>query len=154
MLRFQDKIFDMPKKPISGFALYVSERMPELIKKASVKKIPEHLKQIAKEWQEGKNVDQNVYNKIAEKDKLRFKKQLKEFNKFGYYTKTKGGDDIEDDEEEKKSRNKKRSIYKAKSIKTKRNKSYPKKINKKEKDPIMWKSKESEKVGMTQKPKK
>ena len=32
-----------------------------------------------------KNVDKNYYNKKAEKDKKRFKKQLKEFQKFGYY---------------------------------------------------------------------
>ena len=154
MSQFQDKEFDMPKKPISGFSLYVSERMPELKKAKPDKNIPDLVKQIAKEWQEGKNVDQKMYNKNAEKDKKRFKKQLKEFKKFGYYTKEKGGEESEDDEEEKKSRSKRRSTSKASSQKTKKNRNSSKSKTQKEKGRSRSKSKKSEKVGKSQKSKK
>ena len=154
MKQFQDKEFDMPKKPISGFSLYVSERMPEFKKARPDKSIPELVKQIAKEWQEGKNVDQKMYNKIVEKDKKRFKKQLKEFKKFGYYTKEKGGEESEDDEEEKKSRSKRRSTSKASSQKTKKNRNSSRSKTQKEKGRSRSKSKKSEKVGKSQKSKK
>ena len=154
MLQFQDKIFDMPKKPISGFRLYVSERMPELKKAKPDKNTPDLIRQIAKEWQEGKNVDQKMYNKNAEKDKKRFKQQLKEFKKYGYYTKTKGGEESEDEEEEKKSRSKKRSASKASSQKTKKNRNSSKSKTQKEKDHSRSKSKKIQKVGKSQKSKK
>ena len=151
MIQFQGKVFDMPKKPIYGFRLYVSERMPELKKAKPDKNISDLLRQIAKEWQEGKIVDQKLYNKNAEKDKKRFKKQLKEFKKFGYYTKSKGGEESEDDEEEKKSRSKKRSTSKASSQKTKKNRSSSISKTQKEKGRSRSKSKKSEKVGKPQK---
>ena len=154
MLQFQDKIFDMPKKPSSGFRLYVSERMPELKKAKPDKNTADLITQIAKEWQEGKNVDQKMYNKNAEKDKKRFKKQLKEFKKFGFYTKSKGGEESEDEEEEKKSRSKKRSTSKASSQKTKKNRSSSKSKTQKEKDRSRSRSKKNEKVGKSQKSKK
>ena len=89
MSQFENKIFDMPKRPISGFMLYVSDRMPDIIKEKPKLTSPELIGIIAKEWQKGKDVDQKSYNKKAEKDKIRFKKQLNEFQKLGYYTKTK-----------------------------------------------------------------
>ena len=122
MLQFQDKVFDMPKKPHSGFNLFVAERMPDLKKEKPNAPNSVLLKQIAKEWSDGKDVDQKLYNKNAEKDKKRFKKQLKEFQKLGYYTKEKGENDTEDDERSKKSK-KKRSSSKSKSKKSKSQKS-------------------------------
>jgi len=122
MLQFQDKVFDMPKKPHSGFNLFVAERMPDLKKEKPNAPNSVLLKQIAKEWSDGKDVDQKLYNKNAEKDKKRFKKQLKEFQKLGYYTKEKGENDTEDDERSKKSK-KKRSSSKSKSKKSKTQKS-------------------------------
>ena len=122
MLQFQDKVFDMPKKPHSGFNLFVVDRMPDLKKEKPNAPSSVLLKQIAKEWSDGKDVDQKLYNKNAEKDKKRFKKQLKEFQKMGYYTKEKGENDTEDDERSKKSK-KKRSSSKSKSKKSKSQKS-------------------------------
>ena len=122
MLQFQDKVFDMPKKPHSGFNLFVVDRMPDLKKEKPNAPTSVLLKQIAKEWSDGKDVDQKLYNKNAEKDKKRFKKQLKEFQKMGYYTKEKGENDTEDDERSKKSK-KKRSSSKSKSKKSKSQKS-------------------------------
>ena len=123
--------------------------MPELKKAKPDKNTPDLIRQIAKEWQEGKNVDQKIYNQNAEKDKKRFKKQLKEFKKYGYYTKAKGGEEseTENEEEEKKSRSKKRSTSKASSQKTKKNRSSSKSKTQKEKGRSRSKSKKSEKVG-------
>lgn len=120
MLKFQDKVFDMPKKPISGFLLYVTERIPDIKKEKPDETVNELIRQIAKEWHEEKEVDQKLYNKNAEKDRKRFKRQLKEFQKFGYYTKTKVGDD--EDEEKKEKSQKKKSNSNASSQKTKKNK--------------------------------
>ena len=126
MLQFQDKVFDMPLKPLSGFALYVQDRLPDLKKEKPDENNKDLLRQIAKEWQEEKDLDQSMYNKEAEKDKKRFKKQLKDFETLGYYkknyraergekaeTKTKRTkeeeSESEEEEEEKRTKKKKRS---------------------------------------------
>jgi len=156
MVQFQDKIFDMPKKPYSGFTLYVSDRMPDLKKEKPNQPVQSLLKIIAKEWVAGKNVDQNSYNKKAEKDKTRFKKQLEEFQKLGYYHKTKEENDEEEEDGDKKSkkskRSKRKSSSKATSQKTKKNRSSSK--GKTQPTKSRSKSKKSQKVGRSQKSKK
>lgn len=111
---FKSKVFDFPKKPKSGFVLYVTDRMPDLKKDNEGKKANELIKIIAKEWKQEKGVSQEEYMKKSLIDQKRFKRQLKEFEQFGYYslggkkkaTKRKGKeddeeeDDEEDDEEE------------------------------------------------------
>ena len=81
------------------------------------------IKQIAKEWKEGKDVDTKQYNKNAEKDKKRFQRQLKEFQKLGYYTKDKA--ETEEEKEDTKSKKSKKSQKKRSSSKasTKKSKS-------------------------------
>ena len=155
MLKFQDKVFDMPKKPISGFALYVSDRMPDIKIEKPETTLSELIKQIATEWQTEENVDKNYYNKKAEKDKKRFKKQLKEFQKFGYYTKTKESNEGEVDEEEEKNKNsqKRKSTSKASSQKTKKNKTTSKGKTQ-EKPRTRSINKKSQKVGRSQKSRK
>ena len=116
----------MPKKPHSGFNLYVIERMPDLKKEKPNAQSSALLAQIAKEWNEGKDVDQKLYNKTAEKDKKRFKKQLKEFQKLGYYTKEKAETATDDGEKSKKSKKKSsssKSTHKSKKSKSQRSKS-------------------------------
>ena len=155
MAQFQGKIFDMPKKPVSGFSLYVCDRMPDLKKEKPSQPAQTLIRVIAKEWMEGKKVDQNSYNKKAEKDKARFKKQLKEFQKLGYYIKDKDKDENDDEEgnETKKSKKvKKKSVSKATSQKTKKNKSSSK--GKSQTVRTRSKSKKSQKVGRSQKSKK
>ena len=90
MEAFEDKVFDLPKKPRSAFVLFIMDRMPDL--REVNKNIPnsELLKIIGKEWKEHKNVNQRLYYKKSEKESIIFKNQLKEFQKFGYYTKSKG----------------------------------------------------------------
>lgn len=57
--------------------------MPDLKKEKPDLQLNQLMKQAAKEWNDGKDVDQKEYNKNAEKDRKRFKKQLKEFQKIG-----------------------------------------------------------------------
>ena len=132
MLEFQDKVFDMPKKPQSGFNLYFADRIPDLKKEKPNANVTVLFKQAAKEWNEGKDVDQKQYNKNAEKDKKRFKKQLKEFQKLGYYTKEKTETEGEDERSMKSQ--KKRSSSKASThVNTKKSKSQRSKSKSKKK---------------------
>jgi len=124
MIKFQNKIFDMPKRPISGFKLYVSERIPILKEENPKKDIPSLIVQISEEWQV--KDDKSDYNLKAKEDQERFKKQLKEFNKKGYYTKDNGEKDKgEKDSNEKRKQIKKRTTSKENSVinKKKRTKS-------------------------------
>jgi len=154
MLQFQDKVFDMPKKPLSGINLYVMERLPDLRKAKPNVDVNILLKQIGQEWREGKNMDQDEYLKKAEKDKKRFKKQLKEFQKMGYYTKTKT--ENEEEEDRSKKSKKKRSSSKASTQKTKKNHngSDSDAKSKRSKSRSKSKSKKSQKAGNTKKSKK
>jgi hypothetical protein len=155
MAQFQDKIFDMPKKPVSGFSLYVCDRMPDLKKEKPNQSNQALIRIIAKEWMDGKNVDQNSYNKKAEKDKARFQKQLKEFQKLGYYYKSKSKEENDEEEIEvkKSKKSKRKSSSKATSQKTKKNRSSASK-GKTQPAKSRSKSKRSQKVGRSQKSKK
>ena len=154
--RFKNKVFDMPKKPISGFLMYVSDRMTDLKKKKPNEATTNLIKQISKEWQENKVVNQADYYRLAEKERKRFKRQLKEFNKFGYYVKTKGDKEEEngdEEEDEKSEKSKRRSASKAGSQRTKKNKSSVS-TSKYQKERSRSKSKKNQKVGKSQKSKK
>ena len=133
MAQFNDKEFDMPKKPQSGFNLYVQDRMPDLKKAKPNAQASVLIKQIAKEWKESKDVDTKQYNKNAEKDRKRFQRQLKEFQKLGYYTKDKSETEEEEDTRSKKSKKsqKKRSSSKASTKKSKSQRSKSKAKSKK-----------------------
>ena len=80
--------------------------------------------------EKGELVDINFYNNKAENDRIRFKKQLKEFNKFGYYTRPndKNNENNNNFWEESKIRKKKRSSI----INNKRTKRNGRSIQKKE----------------------
>ena len=150
MEEFNNKVFDMPKKPLSGFLLYVTDRMPDLKKEKPNTQNPVLLKQIAKEWQDGKNVDQSKYNKKSEKEKKRFKKQLLEFQKNGYYTKIKEKVEEEDDEDEKKGSKKRKNSSRSKSSKKSKKKSSSKSNTKEQKSKSKSK-KNDQKNGKSQK---
>ena len=147
MAQFNDKEFDMPKKPQSGFNLYVQDRMPDLKKAKPNAQASVLIKQIAKEWKESKDVDTKQYNKNAEKDRKRFQRQLKEFQKLGYYTKDKS--ETEEEEEDTRSKKSKKSQKKRSSSKasTKKSKSQRSKSKAKSK-------KKSQNVASTKKSKK
>ena len=152
MEQFANKVFDMPKKPHTAFALFVADRMPDLKKQKKDTPNTVLLKNIAKEWQEGKEVDQAKYNKIAEKEKIRFKKQMLEFKKNGYYTKGKSKEEDEDkDEKDTKNSKKKKSSSRSSSKKTKKSSTKNKDQESKKKSKS---KKKSQKTGKSQKSKK
>jgi len=107
--KFNDKVFDIPHRPLTGFALFVSDRMPDISKEKPNKTNNEVIKMIDKEWQDEIIVDKYIYNKNAKKDLKRFNKQLLEFEKNGFYTKSKKEEEEEDNEDEKKSCKKKKT---------------------------------------------
>ena len=115
MAEFKNAVFDYPKRPLTAFSIFVKDRIPDLRKEKKDIPVPKLLKMAAKEWQSEDGVSQAKYEKKAEKDKKRFKKQLKDFETLGYYKsnyraeKTTKDEDEEDEEEEKKTKKKKRS---------------------------------------------
>ena len=113
MEEFNNYVFDMPKRPLNAFTLYVKDRIPDLRKENQDTPTQELIKIVGKEWKKENGVSQSKYEKKAEQDKRRFIKQLKDFEKFGYYNKNSRGEnpkkedeDDEDEEEEKKSKRK------------------------------------------------
>ena len=121
----------MPKKPLNAFALFMKDRLPDLKKEKGNEKAPmaKLLKIAAKEWTSEDGVSQKKYEKKAELDKKRFKKQLKDFETLGYYKKnyraerTTKEDDSDEEEEEKTTKRKKRSSSSKKASKKTRSKS-------------------------------
>lgn len=148
MEQFNNKVFDMPQRPKTGFSLYMADRLPDLKKENPNKGNNELIKVVAKEWQDGIIVNQSIYIKDAEKDKKRFKKQFLEFKKNGFYTKSKGQEEG-DDEDEKKSSKKKKSESKDTSKKSKKNRSSSK--SSKAKESRSKSKKKSQKGGKSQK---
>ena len=150
---FNNKVFDMPKKPHSAFTLFLSDRMPELKKEKPDETTSDLLKLIAKEWQEGEIVDHSAYNKNAEKDKKRFKKQLAEFKKNGYYLKDKEKEDDEDEKSKKSKSSKKRTSSSKSSSKNSKKGNTSKPKNEEDKSRSKSKKK-NQKSGKTQKSQK
>ena len=73
--QFANKVFDMPKKPLSGFTFYVTEKMPLLKKEKPDLLLNDLSKQIAEEWQKEPEEKKAEYIKKSEEDKKRFKRQ-------------------------------------------------------------------------------
>ena len=126
MEEYKNYVFDMPKRPLTAFSLFVKDRVPDLKKENDKAPVTKLIKIAAKEWQSEDGVSQAKYEKKAEYDKKRFKKQLKDFETLGYYkanyrAERKTKDEESEDEEEKKTKKKKRSSSSKKS--TKRSKS-------------------------------
>ena len=87
MEEFKNCVFDLPKRPLNAFSLFVKDRMPDLKNEKPDEPNPKLLRQIAKEWNSEDGVSQRKYEKKAELDKMRYKKQLKDFENLGYYKK-------------------------------------------------------------------
>ena len=131
--QFKNKIFDMPKRIISPFLLYINDRIPDLKKQNPKEQMKNFIKQVAEEWQKGDSLDIKYYFKKAEKDKIRFKNQLEEFNKFGYYTRPNANNneennDFDEENEKNKKTNKKKRTPIICNKKTKRGGNSTKKI--------------------------
>lgn len=158
MAEFKNYVFDMPKRPLNAFSLYVRDRIPDLKEEKKGVPVNELLRTVAKEWKKEDGVSQSKYEKKAEQDRKRFSRQMKDFEKLGYYKKNSRGEktkteEDDDEEEEKKSKKKKRSTSSKsskKSSKKTRSKSKSKTQDSKRKRSS---SKSSRKTGKSQKKK-
>ena len=88
MKKFQNRIFNFPKRPKTSFQFYIMDKF-DIIKKES----PDLnnniiLIDIAKEWNILDNELKQSYEIKAENDKERFNIQYSEFKEKGFYTKT------------------------------------------------------------------
>ena len=166
MEQFKNYVFDLPKRPLNAFSLYVRDRIPDLKQENEKAPTTKLIKMVAKEWNEEDGVSQTQYEKKAEQDRKRFSRQMKEFEKLGYYKKnsrgerTKKEEDEEEDEEEevksKKKMKKRGSSTASKSTKkgTKKSKSRSKSKSKTQKTKRKRSmSKNKKKTGKTQKKK-
>ena len=123
MKEFKNVVFDIPKRPLNAFTLYVKDRVPDLKKEKSDLPNNKLLKIVAKEWQEEDGVSQSKYEKKAQQEKKRFIREMKEFEKLGYYKKNSRGertkkedeDEEEDDEDEEEEKPKRKAKMKKKS---------------------------------------
>ena len=154
MEEYKNYVFDMPKRPLTAFSLFVKDRLPDLKKENENTPMPKLIKIAAKEWQSEDGVSQAKYEKKAEYDKKRFKKQLKDFETLGYYKvnyraerNTKAEES--EDEEEKRTKKKKRSSSSKKS--TKRSKSKTRSKSKSKTQDVKRSTKSRKKAGTQRK---
>ena len=105
---FERKIFDFPKKPNSGYSIYLKEKIPKLKRAKPNTNLPNLIKEIAKSWTELKEDDKIEYNKKGEEEQKLFKKNVKMFKKRGYYFKENNEEEDENDGETKKIQKKRR----------------------------------------------
>ena len=100
MEQFKTYVFDLPKRPLNAFSLYVKDRIPDLKQENEKAPTTKLIKMVAKEWKEEDGVSQSQYEKKAEQDRKRFSRQMKEFEKLGYYKKNSRGERTKKEEDE------------------------------------------------------
>ena len=89
MEAFKGIIFDIPKKPLTAFYLYIKDNLSNLKQKYKNLKMKDIQAMASDEWQNEDASKQKKYIRIAESDRKRFKEELKQFEKLGYYKKRK-----------------------------------------------------------------
>lgn len=95
MKKYDNKIFDIPKKPLNAYKIFLSATIKMVREEEEILDTQKEdkydpatlLKTTALEWNELKDEEKKIYEKIAEKELKIYKIQLKEFNQNGYYTK-------------------------------------------------------------------
>jgi hypothetical protein len=80
------KVFNIPKKPMSGYNRYVKERIPELKEKHPNKEVSELFTTVGEEWRNMKVSTKDKYEKLYLDELSEYKDQLKEYRDSGYYT--------------------------------------------------------------------
>ena len=96
MKKFENKIFDLPKKPINSFQYYIMDNYSNFYDMNNKNNNMEIVKKISNEWNNLTELQRIDYEKKAFFDKERFLKENNEFNKYGYYSKqNKEKDEIE-----------------------------------------------------------
>lgn len=124
-LLFESKIFDMPMRPLRAYNFYIRDRVPDLAKEKSDIPVRELLKDVGREWQDGtcngKKINKKLYEEYAKQDEKRYKREMEEFQKNGYYTDNKKLEQakakIEDEGKKSRSASKKRGGSTAKKKK-------------------------------------
>ena len=89
MVKFEDKIYDIPERAKGAFQMFIMDKFPLL--KEKNKDLPTYVifSMISDEWKELNDDDKNIYEKMAIQDKERFLIQNEEFKENGYYSKDK-----------------------------------------------------------------
>ena len=87
MKRYNNMVFDLPKRPLSSFHYYLLEKILLLKKNNPNMKQTELIEKASKEWMSLELVDKKDYIKKAGEDLKRFKQQKRQFEKLGYYSK-------------------------------------------------------------------
>jgi hypothetical protein len=87
MKYFQKAIFDLPKRPINGFILYYKNNVNEIKENKKNLLIKDVAKIISEKWNKENIMVHKKYNSMAKADIKRFKIELKQFEKLGYYVK-------------------------------------------------------------------
>jgi hypothetical protein len=89
----QDKPEDnvvKPKMVFSPFFLFASENRKKLIKANPNLKVTEVAKQNGIDWKNATDSQRKKYDELVKKDRIRFEKEMKEFNETGFYTDANG----------------------------------------------------------------
>ena len=110
MVKFEDKIYDIPERAKGAFQMFIMDKFPLL--KEKNKDLPTYVifSMISDEWKELNDDDKNIYEKMAIQDKERFLIQNEEFKENGYYSKDKFKNNKENEIKE---NGKRRSITKS-----------------------------------------
>lgn len=83
---FKDKIFDFPKSPKNPFSFYISIELNNLSNKNDSLELKDNFEILTANWYNNK-IDKNKYVDLANKDKKRYKYEISQFEKLGYYYK-------------------------------------------------------------------
>ena len=89
MDEFKNVVFDMPKKPLTSFALFVQDAIPKLKKLKEYKNLPltELVKICAIMWRKSDPEFRKIFEENSVVDLKTFKIEMKQFEKYGYYKK-------------------------------------------------------------------
>ena len=82
----KNKIFDFPKSPTNPFTFYIKSEFMEESKKSPNFNVKEYFEILTKNWYENK-INKNKYEDMANENRKRYKNEIIQFQKFGYYTK-------------------------------------------------------------------
>ena len=87
--KFDNKVFNLPNKPLNSFQFYVMDNYPNFNEQDNNINNMDIFKKICNEWNNLTELQKDDYDKKAFCDKKRFLKENQEFNKYGYYIKKK-----------------------------------------------------------------
>lgn len=89
MEKYENAVFDMPKKPLNSFALFLKDTIPILKEKEENKNLnlSELIKKASILWENSEKEFKLKFEEKEKDDRKRYKSEMKEFQKFGYYIK-------------------------------------------------------------------